>query len=260
MFYETRTSWMLYPFNGWLSTFSQCFPFQKSLHGARLPSPRHYFHNAIPLGVDGSLLHLTVWQIVKRCLCDAINAARYHVLCTADFLVIKAELLRILILDELDVFDKTIKKYSIIIFKYFHWVSTWTFKSVFVCFMSHPIIYEIIRVMSRLEPGTSLKQEAQRATSRAPEYNVPLFEGLARAAILFFRSVLKTHAKVEDVGILLSIKFHWILFSGFRGGVKNVSANQRQGLPSCFSNRPEKHKLGKGRWDLASCPVSLNSV
>ena len=32
------------------------------------------------------------------------------------------------------------------------------------------------------------------------------------------------------------------------------------GRPSFFSDRPEKHKLGRGRWDLASCQVSLNSV
>ena len=65
---------------------------------------------------------------------------------------------------------------------------------------------------------------------------------------------------VEDVEILLPVKFSWIPFSGFRGEVGNVSANQRPGQPSCFSDRPEKHKLGRGRWDLASCQVSLNSV
>ena len=111
---------------------------------------------------------------------------------------------------------------------------------------------------------------------------------------------------VEDVEILLPVNFPWILFSGFRGEVENVSANQRPGRPSCFSDRPEKtqnwsrtlrscflstfvefrsavseekskmsqrpgrpscisdrhkkHKLGRGRWDLASCQVSLNSV
>ena len=27
-----------------------------------------------------------------------------------------------------------------------------------------------------------------------------------------------------------------------------------------FTDRPEKHRLGKGRWDLDSCPVSSNSV
>ena len=65
---------------------------------------------------------------------------------------------------------------------------------------------------------------------------------------------------VEDVEILLRIKFRWIPFSGFRGEVENVSPNQRPGRPSCFSDRPEKHKLGRGRWDLPSCKVSSNSV
>ena len=65
---------------------------------------------------------------------------------------------------------------------------------------------------------------------------------------------------VEDVEILLPVKFRWIPFSSFRGEVENVSANQRPGRPSCFSDRPEKHKLCRGRWDLASCQVSLNSV
>ena len=65
---------------------------------------------------------------------------------------------------------------------------------------------------------------------------------------------------VGDVDILLPVKFRWIPFSGFKGEVENVSANQRPGRPSCFSDRPEKHKLGRGRWDLASCQVSLNSV
>ena len=65
---------------------------------------------------------------------------------------------------------------------------------------------------------------------------------------------------VEDVEILLPVKFCWISFSRFRGEVENVSANQRPGRPSCFSDRPEKHKLTRGRWDLASCQVLLNSV
>ena len=65
---------------------------------------------------------------------------------------------------------------------------------------------------------------------------------------------------VEDVKILLPVKFCWIPFSRFRGEVENVSANQRPRRPSCLSDRPEKHKLGSGRWDLASCQVSLNSV
>ena len=65
---------------------------------------------------------------------------------------------------------------------------------------------------------------------------------------------------VEDVEILLPVKFCWILFSSFRGEVKNVSANQRPGLPFCFSDRHEKHKHGRGHWDLAYCQVLWNSV
>ena len=47
---------------------------------------------------------------------------------------------------------------------------------------------------------------------------------------------------VEGFEILLPVKFPWIPFGGFRGEVENVSANQRPGRPSCFSDRPEKHK------------------
>ena len=64
---------------------------------------------------------------------------------------------------------------------------------------------------------------------------------------------------VEEIEILLPVKFRWIQFSSFRE-VENVSANQRPGRPSSFSDRPEKHKLGRGHWYLASCQVSLNSV
>ena len=77
---------------------------------------------------------------------------------------------------------------------------------------------------------------------------------------LVFPIGLKNTNLVEDVVILLPVKFLWIPFSGFRGEVENVSANQRPGRPSCFSDRLEKHKLGRGRWDLAFCQVSLNSV
>ena len=65
---------------------------------------------------------------------------------------------------------------------------------------------------------------------------------------------------VEDVEIMLCDKFRWILFSGFREEDENVSANQRPGQSSCFSDRHEKHKLGRRRWDHAFCQVSLNST
>ena len=47
---------------------------------------------------------------------------------------------------------------------------------------------------------------------------------------------------VEEVEMLLPVKFRRIPFSGFRGEVVNVSPNQRPGRPSCFFDRPEKHK------------------
>ena len=77
---------------------------------------------------------------------------------------------------------------------------------------------------------------------------------------LVFLIGLKNTNLVEDIEILLPVRFRSIPFSGFREEVENVSANQRPGRPSCFIDQPEKHKLGRGRWDLASCQVSLNSV
>ena len=56
-----------------------------------------------------------------------------------------------------------------------------------------------------------------------------------------------------DVEILRPVKFYWIPFTGFRGEVENALANQRPGWLSCSSDRPEKHKRGRRRWDLASC-------
>ena len=81
-----------------------------------------------------------------------------------------------------------------------------------------------------------------------------------RVAILFFQSAWKNSNLVGGVEILLPVKFWWNLFSGFRGEVENVLANQRPGRPSCFSDWPEKHKLDRGRWHVASCQVWLNSV
>ena len=104
------------------------------------------------------------------------------------------------------------------------------------------------------------KQEAQRATYRAPEYNVPAFWQISQGRNFCLLIGLKNTHLVEDVEILLPVKFRWIPFSGFREEVENVPANQRPGQPSYFSDRPEKHKLGRGRGDLASCQVSLNSV
>ena len=75
-----------------------------------------------------------------------------------------------------------------------------------------------------------------------------------------FRIGPKNTNLVEGIEILITVKFRWIPFSGFRGEVENVSANQRPGRPFCFSDRPKKHKLGRGHWDLDYCQVSLNSI
>ena len=52
---------------------------------------------------------------------------------------------------------------------------------------------------------------------------------------------------IEDIKILLPVKFRRIPCSSFRGEVEYVSANQRPGRPSCFSYQPQKHKCGRGR-------------
>ena len=68
-----------------------------------------------------------------------------------------------------------------------------------------------------------------------------LSQSEARAAI--FSNRPKNTNLVEDVEILIPVKFCWIPnfeFSGFRGEVENVSANQSLERPSCFSDRPEK--------------------
>ena len=77
---------------------------------------------------------------------------------------------------------------------------------------------------------------------------------------LVFPIVPKNTNLVKDVEILLPVMFHQIPSSGFRGEVKNVSANQKPWRPPSFSDWPEKHKIGRGRWDLSSCQVLSNSV
>ena len=109
-----------------------------------------------------------------------------------------------------------------------------------------------------------IKQEAHAGHCRSPEYNERVKNLTSKwnqkQQHFVFQIGPKNTNLVEGVEILLPIKFRWIRFSGFRGEVENVSANQRPGRPSCFSDRPKKHKLGRGRLDLDSCQVSLNSI
>ena len=67
-----------------------------------------------------------------------------------------------------------------------------------------------------------------------------LFDGQHGRPFLFTDRSKNTNL-VEDLEILLSVKFSWIQFSGFRGEVKKVSA--RSGRPSCFSDRPQNTHL-----------------
>ena len=48
--------------------------------------------------------------------------------------------------------------------------------------------------------------------------------------------------------------------SGSREGVEYVSANHMPRRSLLLSDRLEKQKFGRGRWDLAACEVSFNSV
>ena len=91
------------------------------------------------------------------------------------------------------------------------------------------------------------KQEAHKAPYRTRKYNVPTFWQIGKGGNFYSFIGLKNTNLVEDIEILLPVKFRWNPSSGFRGEVENVWANQMQGQPSCFSNRSEKHKLGRGR-------------
>ena len=48
---------------------------------------------------------------------------------------------------------------------------------------------------------------------------------------------------VEGVEIFRPVNIRCIPFSGFRGEVKNISAIQRPGRPSCVSDQPENINL-----------------
>ena len=71
---------------------------------------------------------------------------------------------------------------------------------------------------------SKIKQEAQRATYRTPEYNVPPFWRIGQGGHLVFPIGPKNTNSVEDVEIFLPVKFRFRPFSGFRGEVENVSA------------------------------------
>ena len=104
------------------------------------------------------------------------------------------------------------------------------------------------------------QQEAQGATFREPEYNVPplLTDETWRPSCMVFRWVRKHKlGRGRYAEIWLLVKFLWILFGSFRREVENDSPNQRPGQPSWFSDQPAKHKLGRGRWGLSFLSSSV---
>ena len=108
-------------------------------------------------------------------------------------------------------------------------------------------------------PFSGSCQVSLNSVQRFQRSRICLSQSEAGAAILFFRSARKTQTWERTLRSF-PVKFCWILHSGFRGEVEDVPANQRPGRLSCFSDRHEKHKLGRGCWDLASCQVSVISV
>ena len=56
---------------------------------------------------------------------------------------------------------------------------------------------------------------------------------------------------VEDVKILLPVKFRWIPFSGFRRKVKICLSQSEARATISFFGSAEKHKFVRGRWELA---------
>ena len=68
---------------------------------------------------------------------------------------------------------------------------------------------------------------------------------ISQGGHLGFPITTKNKNLVEDVEFLLHVNLCQTPFSGCRGEVKNVSANQRPGRPSLFPGRLEKRKLGR---------------
>ena len=87
------------------------------------------------------------------------------------------------------------------------------------------------------------QQRAQRATYRAPEYNLPLFWQIGQGDHLVFPIRSKNKNLVEYVEILLPLQFLLIPFSGFRWEFENVSANQRPGGHLVFLIGPKNTHL-----------------
>ena len=106
------------------------------------------------------------------------------------------------------------------------------------------------------------KQEAQRATYCAPEYNVraTFLRNWSRQIFLFTDRPEK-HKLGRGPWDLASCQVLLNSVQRFqRRSKKSLSQSEARAAILFFFNRPEKHKLGRRCWDLASCQVWLVSV
>ena len=104
------------------------------------------------------------------------------------------------------------------------------------------------------------KQEAQRATYRAPEYNVPPFWGICQGRF-FFTDWPEKYKLGKGCWDLTSCQVSLNSVQWFQRRSRKMSQLIRgQGGHLVFLTVPKKHKLGRGHYDLASCQVSMNYV
>ena len=88
-----------------------------------------------------------------------------------------------------------------------------------------------------------------------------LSQSEAGVAILVFPSNRPKHTKLgKDVEILLPVKFRQNSVHRFQKKSKKCLSQSEARVAILVFWSTQKHKLGRGRWDFASCQVSLNSI
>ena len=108
--------------------------------------------------------------------------------------------------------------------------------------------------------GGKTKQGTHRATYRAPEYNTPPFWRISQRShfyLLIGKKKTRTWWRT-----LRSCFCHVSLNSvqHYQRISRKYISQSDTGRPSYFFDRSEKHKLGRGRGNLASYQVSLNFI
>ena len=104
------------------------------------------------------------------------------------------------------------------------------------------------------------KQEVQRATYRAPEYNVPPFLTDRPGRQYLFTHRPEKHKLGRRRWDLASCQVSLNSVQRFQRRSRKCLSQSEARAANLFFRSARKHKLGRGRWDLASCQVSLNSI